>query len=239
MTRLAAAAWPVVAALAPDATLLVPIGSTEQHGPHLPLTTDTDIAEALAAGASARDPDIVLAPSLPYGSSGEHRGFAGTLSIGRAATESVLVELVRSARASFDVVLLLSAHGGNAVPLSRALDRLTAEGHHVACWSPTWRGDLHAGRTETSLMLAIDPGRVDLAAAAAGNVEPPDTLAPLLRREGVRAASANGVLGDPSGATVAEGRRLLAAGIDDLLRVVRDARRRWDRRRGTVSRWDE
>src|SRR3712207_8629966 len=71
--------------------LVVPLGATEQHGPHLPLGTDTVIASALAASL-----DAVVAPALPYGSSGEHAGFPGTLSIGREALVHVLVELVRS-----------------------------------------------------------------------------------------------------------------------------------------------
>ena len=93
----------------------VPLGATEQHGPHLPLGTDTTIACALAAGlAEARD-DVVVAPPLPYGSSGEHAGFPGTLSIGRAALELVLVELARSWDGP---MLFVCAHGGNVEPLA-------------------------------------------------------------------------------------------------------------------------
>src|SRR4051812_45881757 len=87
--------------------LVFPLGATEQHGPHLPLGTDTIIANALAASL-----DAVVAPALPYGSSGEHAGFAGTLSIGRDALITVLVELVRSS--SFARVLFVSGHGGDA-----------------------------------------------------------------------------------------------------------------------------
>src|SRR5687767_8440986 len=94
--------------------LVVPLGATEQHGPHLPLGTDTIIASALAS-----DLDAVVAPALPYGSSGEHAGFPGTLSIGRAALEHVLLELGRSA--PFARVLFVSAHGGNAEPLAAAV----------------------------------------------------------------------------------------------------------------------
>jgi creatinine amidohydrolase len=202
------------------AILLLPVGSTEQHGPHLPLTTDTDIALAVAIGAAQRVDRLVVAPPLAYGSSGEHQGFAGTLSIGRDATELVLVELVRSAGVDFRRVVMVCAHGGNSVPLGRALARLTAEGRAVTAWSPPWSGDLHAGRTETSVMLAVDPGRVRIDRAEAGDPRPSATLLPLLRSQGVRGISANGVLGDPTGASADEGHRLLALAIDDLVEMV-------------------
>ncbi len=212
---------PDVAGLARSgATLLIPAGSTEQHGPHLPLTTDTDIAVAIATGAAFRHGGLVVAPALAYGSSGEHEGFAGTLSIGQDATEMVLLEIGRSASRDFAHTIVVSTHGGNSEPVGRAMARLRAEAHPVAAWSPTWPGDLHAGRTETSLMLAIDPERVRLDRAEAGDRRPAATLLPRLRHRGVRAVSANGVLGDPAGATEGEGRALLARAVDELVAAV-------------------
>ena len=220
MTRLASSSWPEVARRCGDGILVLPLGSTEQHGPHLPVTTDTDIASALADGAAAHDRRLVVAPPVAYGSSGEHRGFAGTLSIGQEATELVVLELGRSAGTDFAHVVVVSAHGGNSTPLARAVARLRHEGRPVTAWSPTWPGDLHAGRTETSLMLAIAPGRVHLGRAEAGDPRPLATLLPLLRLGGVRSVSANGVLGDPAGASAGEGRRLLADAVDDLVGSV-------------------
>src|SRR5690606_1146798 len=81
---------------APPHVLAVPLGSTEQHGPHLPLGTDTLVATALAHRLAAARGDVVVAPALAYGSSGEHAGFPGPPSIGQAALEPVAVELVRS-----------------------------------------------------------------------------------------------------------------------------------------------
>jgi mycofactocin system creatininase family protein len=215
VTRLGELTWPEVRERAAG-LLAVPVGSTEQHGPHLPLSTDTDVAVALADALAARRGDVVVAPALPYGSSGEHDGFPGTLSIGREAVAHVLVELGRSASATFDRVLFVSAHGGNAVPVADAVRLLRAEGRDVRAWSPSWRGDAHAGHTETSVQLALGPDRVHLHCAAAGATEDVAVLMPALARGGVRAVSANGVLGDPSTATAGEGRRLLASALDDL-----------------------
>jgi creatinine amidohydrolase len=133
------------------------------------------------------------------------------------------VQLVRSADWSAGVVLV-SAHGGNAAPLARAVATLTAEGRRVLAWSPRlagWPGaDAHAGRTETSLMLALAPDEVRLADAAAGERRPLRELAGALRSGGVRAVSPNGVLGDPAGASADEGRRLLDALGADLAAAV-------------------
>jgi creatinine amidohydrolase len=202
-------------------TLLVPLGATEQHGPHLPLGTDTDIAVALARSATARVDGAMVAPALAYGSSGEHQDFAGTVSIGAEATELVLVELGRSATETFDRLLFVNAHGGNAAPLDAAVRRLREEGREVRAWSPRFGGDAHAGRTETSVMLELLPQGVRNELAAGGNEAPLGELIDRLRADGVRALSANGVLGDPTDASAAEGLELIAAVVEDLCRTVR------------------
>jgi creatinine amidohydrolase len=199
----------------------VPLGATEQHGPHLPIGTDTAVAEALADRLAAARPDVLVAPALAYGSSGEHADFAGTLSIGQAGLELVVTELVRSADA-FAGAVLLSAHGGNAAPLARAVNTLTAEGRRVLAWSPRGLpdGDAHAGRIETSLMLALAPSDVVVEAAEPGDRRPLAELAASLRSGGVRSVSPNGVLGDPHGASAAEGHRLLDGLAADLIAAV-------------------
>jgi creatinine amidohydrolase len=205
--------------VAASSLLVVPLGSTEQHGPHLPLSTDTDVAVALAARLAAARTDVVVAPAMPYGSSGEHAGFAGTLSIGAAALELVVVELVRSADA-FAGVVLVSGHGGNAAPVANAVRTLTTEGRRVLAWSPRVPGgDAHAGRTETSLLLALSPAAVG-ADRPAGDVRALPELMPELRAGGVAAVSPNGVLGDPAGATADEGEELLDTLAADLADAV-------------------
>ncbi len=209
-----------MAEVAGGTVLAVPLGSTEQHGPHLPLGTDSAVAVALTERLAAARPDVLVAPLLPYGSAGEHAGFAGTLSIGTTVLEMVLVELGRSADA-FAGVLFVSGHGGNAAPLAAAVAALRAEGRNVLAWAPRVPGgDAHAGRTETSLLLALAPGSVRLTAAEAGDLRPLASVIGELRRGGVAAVSGNGVLGDPTGATADEGERLLADLAADLIATV-------------------
>jgi creatinine amidohydrolase len=121
---------------ADGAVLAVPVGATEQHGPHLPMATDTDVAMALAGRLAARRRDVIVAPPVGYGSSGEHAGFAGTISIGQDALELMLVELGRSAAQTFRHILFISAHGGNDEPVTRATQRLRAESRDVIAWMP-------------------------------------------------------------------------------------------------------
>jgi creatinine amidohydrolase len=210
----------------PDAegrpVLCIPVGSCEQHGPHLPLATDTIIAEAVAAGLVARRPDTVVGPSLTVTASGEHAAFPGTLSIGTEATASVIVELVRSADWAAGVVLV-NGHGGNHDAVARALAVLDQEGRPVLGWWPRVPGgDAHAGRTETSLVLLLRPDLVRLERAAPGEVAPLAAIAERLRAGGVRAVSAGGVLGDPTRASATEGATILAGLVDDLASSVAD-----------------
>jgi creatinine amidohydrolase len=218
--RLADLTWPDAETRGASATCIVPVGSTEQHGPHLPLSTDTDIAVALAERLARALPAAAVAPAVPYGASGEHEAFAGTISIGHEALELLLVELGRSASASFERIVLLSTHGGNADTVDWAADRLRRDGRDVLVWSPHWSADAHAGFAETSIMLTLCPDRVDLSRAEPGNTAPLAALMPALRAQGVRAVSANGVLGDPAGACAEEGRRLLQAAVAEFIANV-------------------
>jgi creatinine amidohydrolase len=191
--------------------LVVPVGSTEQHGPHLPLDTDTQIAVAVARRACVGRPGVALAPALPIGASGEHAAFPGTLSIGADALAACLIELGRHVSQHWAALLLVNGHGGNTTAVSAAVDRLRYEDRACAAWHAGLPGgDAHAGRSETSVMLALAPHAVHLDAAERGDVRPLEQLMPLLRQRGVRAVSPNGVLGDPAGASAAEGERLLA-----------------------------
>jgi len=233
---LASMTWPEVARTSAGTVLAVPLGACEQHGPHLPLGTDTVVARALVEELASRRPDVVAAPALPYGASGEHAGFPGTLSIGTAALAHVVLELVRSADA-FAGVVLVSGHGGNAAALESAARRARTEGRHVVAWWPRAEPltavtgprdatghpvppDAHAGWVETALLLALRPTAVRAERAEAGETRAMELLAPRLLRHGVRAVAPSGVLGDPAGATAAAGRALFEALVADLLAAV-------------------
>lgn len=206
--------------------LAVPLGATEQHGPHLPLSTDTVIAVELCRRLAERVTDVVVAPPVPYGSSGEHAGFAGTLSIGRAMLTGLVVELVRSAD-DFAGVVLVNGHGGNAEPLRDAVRTLRAEGRNVLAWSPTGRADdTHAGHIETSVLLSLAHPGVDLAAAEPGVTLPLPDIIDDLRRGGLAAVSPNGVLGDPTHANADDGAAVLDRWTDTLVAAVTEWARR-------------
>jgi creatinine amidohydrolase len=204
------------------AIVAVPIGSCEQHGPHLPLDTDTRIAAALAEALADKydEGDVLVAPPITITASGEHAGFPGTLSIGTTVLEHLVVELVRSADWSGGVVLV-NGHGGNHLPIGRAVRLLHSEGRKVLSWWPRVpNGDAHAGDTETSLMLAIAPDLVRMHRAEVGVTAPLADLIDELREGGVAAVSRNGVLGDPLRATANAGRNILTRLTIDLVAAV-------------------
>ncbi|MEV0945789.1 mycofactocin biosynthesis peptidyl-dipeptidase MftE [Rhodococcus sp. NPDC049939] len=217
--ELADTVWPDINRGA--STVVVPVGSVEQHGPHLPLDTDT----VIASGVGRALPDVLVAPAIAYGASGEHEAFPGTVSLGSHALESLLVEYGRSACRWAGRILFVNGHGGNGSALVKAVTLLRYEGRDVA-WVPCAvpDADAHAGRTETSMLLHLSPGRVKMSSAETGNEEPIESLLPRLREGGIVTVSANGVLGDPTGATAADGERIFSA----LVERVTKALARWE-----------
>ncbi|WP_211841583.1 mycofactocin biosynthesis peptidyl-dipeptidase MftE [Rudaeicoccus suwonensis] len=163
-----------------------------------------------------------MAPAIEFGASGEHEDFCGTVSIGTEALQTMLLELGRSATRWARGVVFVNGHGGNVTALTAAVERLRYEGRAVA-WVPAapTRGDAHAGRTETSLMLALHPEQVSLAHSVAGPTTSLQELLPRLRAGGVAAVSPSGVLGDPRGASASEGAHLLGQVVADVVNRLR------------------
>ena len=188
----------------------------------MPLDTDTQIAQHLCAQAAQQDNRILIAPSLSITASGEHAGFPGTLSIGTDALTQVLIEIVRSADWCNGVVFV-NGHGGNTDAVNVAVRTLKSEQRNVAAWWPRIKhGDAHAGASETSMMLVINPEQVNMAKAEAGSTKPIGEISAQLRSDGVRAVSANGVLGDPTTATSQQGHNLLSQLTHDLVTFINE-----------------
>jgi Uncharacterized protein, putative amidase len=229
------------------ATVILPLGSTEQHGPHLPLATDSVRAAALADGLAAAMPGCLVAPVLPVGCSDEHTGFAGLIGLDHATLAAALVDCAkRMAAWGVRCVVLLSAHGGNAAALKLACTRLAAEepGLHVCIPTSSIElgerladiaaGDgiavdavgLHAGEGETSEMLQLRPDLVRMDRAVVGYVGSMTEVMPRLKCEGLLPVTASGTLGDPRPASANRGARYLAARIDGLQQIIAGANNR-------------
>jgi creatinine amidohydrolase len=209
--------------------VVIPVGSFEQHGPHLPLDTDTQIACHLCAQATTGIDNVVVAPPLSITASGEHAGFPGTISIGTEAFATVIVELVRSCDWATGVILV-HGHGGNFEAVQRATAVLNSEQRNIASWWPHIPGaDAHAGSTETSLILAINPHLVRIDKLDVGNVQPMSEIQHDLQTQGVQAVSANGILGDARSATTQHGIELLAELSANLHTFILSAQLQWSR----------
>ncbi len=215
-----------IAALAPDALLVVPVGSTEQHGPHLATGTDAFLVTEVAlraAAAAARPATILVAPTLAYGGSDHHLPFGGTLSLRISTFQLVLADLLASAaRAGCRRVFVLNGHGGNAAACAIAVSEASREHGLVAATAlfselvdpavldAPPRG--HAGDFETSLVLALDPDRArpDRAVPSPGGAAR-TRLRGLVVGEPGRWAELHGFTDRPDEASAERGERALAA----------------------------
>jgi creatinine amidohydrolase len=211
---------------APPRVALLPVGSTEQHGPHAPLSTDALVAERIAREAGERAEGVAVLPSLPVGVSEEHAGFDGTLYVSPSTFRSYVAETALSAPA--DRVVVVNGHGGNIDALHEVCARLTRDdgapfATHWTWWRAVDLGDAemgHAGRVETSVLLHLAPELIEEEAVADGAEswgEYAET-APLAYDSDE--FTEDGVVGDPTEATAEEGERLYDDAVDSLVRLV-------------------
>ncbi len=214
--------------------VILPLGAWEQHGPPLPLHTDSLIVEAVVASALSRLPDqensFFVAPTIPITASDEHDGFNGGLSCGTQALVDSVVAIARSASWARGVCVV-NGHGGNTDALKGIASALEYENIRAAQWSlPSYQGgDMHAGHTETSLLLHLHPELVrrdKIETGAVGiNASDVDTM----RAHGVQAVSSNGVLGNPLTASAQHGEHVLNLYTESLLRTLNHCLDAWPR----------
>ena len=233
--RLAEASWTDAAAVDTELAVL-PVGSTEQHGPHAPLSTDTLSAQAVAeAGLAAYDGEAVLAPALPYGVSAEHRRFAGTCWLEADTFRAVVRETLEAlASHGWQRAVVVNGHGGNVDALEEATAAHSRSGAGYAV-AFTWfeavgehRSRMgHAGPLETAMLLHHHPDLVReerLEAAADGASDRwGEWVSGVNLAHDADAFTENGVVGDPASATAALGAELTGlAGeaLADLLAAV-------------------
>ncbi len=225
-------------------TAILPLGATEQHGPHLPLSVDSDHADRLGVLVAERLGDALVLPTVRLGCSDHHLGFAGTLSLRPATLEAVCVDCcVSVARHGFDRILIFSAHVGNHPVLTEIAPRLAASvptGFDVLVVADpqamldAWRDAAeraggradhvggHADLAESSIMLAVRPDAVRRERAAAGLTGTiDDQLLARIWAGGIEAVAPNGVLGDPRDMSAALGEACLDALVEQLTAFAR------------------
>ena len=236
--------WPDVrAAIAAGyTTAVVGVGSTEQHGPHLPTMTDTRIGDELAHRVALKLGHALLARTIPVGVSSHHLAFGATISLMPETLKLIIRDYVESlVRDGFRRIIFLPSHGGNFGPVAQAIaDARKAHPEiDITGYTDLLRfGDIlneasadfgiseeeagaHSGENETSMMMALEPGLV-----ARDRLEP-GYLGPLGEKEiqlifeqGMPTLTENGVLGDPRAASAEKGEAYLEKIVDFLVEEV-------------------
>lgn len=220
-------------------TIVIPFGSTEQHGPHLPLGTDAMLGDVIGEAVAARL-DAFLAPTVRIGCSSHHLAFPGTLSVEEETFHRVVADVVRSiAPQGFRRIVLLPTHGGNFAPLGAAVDRIgPVPGVQIVAFSdvsllaevmlglgaelgiPPSEGGIHAGEWETSMMLALRPELTRMERAEAGYTGDLMEGMQTMVARGTDAVAKNGVFGDPRRASAEAGRRYVDRIVDRVLQEI-------------------
>jgi creatinine amidohydrolase len=221
-------------------TVVVPFGSTEQHGRHLPLGTDAVIGDELGRGLAERL-DAFLAPTLRFGCSEHHLAFAGTISLAEDTFRKVVKDVVRSlCKHRFQRIILLPTHGGNFAPLKQAFAEVgPTEGVRILAFTDlegftraafqssekfgvnAVKSGAHAGEWETSVMLSLRTEMVDMEQAVEGFS---GSISEVMAKfaSGLENLDRNGVIGDPRMGNAEAGKIHLKDMVDFLHRWVID-----------------
>ncbi len=223
-------------------TALVGVGSTEQHGPHLPTMTDTRIAEDVANRVAAKLGKALVARTIPVGVSPHHLAFGGTVSLRPETLRLVLLDYIASlVKDGFTRIVFIPTHGGNFETVAKAIEE--ARGAHpgakivgytdlmgvtnflnslsAQCGVTDGEAGAHAGENETSMMMALEGGLVHPERFAAGYVGPTtEREVRIIFEKGMPALTKNGVLGDPAKASAAHGEAYLERWAELLVREI-------------------
>ena len=242
-------------ALDENTVLVIPLGSIELEGPHLPLGVDTIAAEGVAQGLAGAQ-GVIIAPCLPLGYSKWFQPYAGTVSLEHDTLVRVLMDYCRSlASSGVKRVVFLNSHKGNNSAVEVAAHSLIKKSGLKVGMLNVWKlandltagkglidegGFTHAGEIMTSLMLALKPEAVSFDQARPGMVKPlPGSALKPLNSTGdtafrgvvqtvyqdIRQITDDGTLGDPSGATVEKGRAVLKLIVDYAKDFLQEFRR--------------
>lgn len=220
------------AGAATDRPAILPLGATEQHGPHLPLTVDTTLAQGVARKL-AEALDAVLLPPIAYGDAWNNEAFPGTISLSPESLAGVIADIGRGvARIGHPAMITLNGHFGNRGPAAAAAEVLTGTlpvlcldypgiedlaARHCSS-EPAGNHFFHADEVETAMMLALDPEAVRMEAAAP---EYPTFPADFGERPmQLREFNQSGTFGDPRPATAAKGEALIAGIVANCLPLV-------------------
>ncbi len=216
-------------------TVILPFGATEQHGPHLPLGTDTFLARAFALRLAKRIEALVL-PEIPVGYSYVWKGIPGTVSINQETVKTIVKDVAKSLdEYGIKRLVVLNAHGANASALKYAARELREEIpieifyftypalDEVAklAESPRWHGMVHACELETSWLLAVCPELCDMEKAVAEYPEGSEVDRYHYSSLPMGALSKSGVFGDATLATKEKGEVMVEKILDHMEKVIR------------------
>ena len=224
--QLETSSWTEVEDAAPT-TALLPVGSTEQHGPHAPVGTDTIIARAIAADADRESPlESVVLPPLPVGVAPYHGRFPGTLSVSPETLRRYVRDVVESlSETSIETVVFVNGHGGNGDTLAQLARELTeSPSLDLEAYRWEWMRAVddhvgHAGELETAVLLHLCPD--DVGEPVAGDAMSwDDTVDGGTIHQFTDEFSENGAVGDATGATAAQGQRVFETVVNALVSFV-------------------